>query len=236
MIAVMRRLPPILRYSLLLVALGIPKESFLFKQLHRSENARKHVDELMFLKEHLELESGCIFVDVGAYLGVYTTLASRKVGERGLVVATEPHPKSFSFLCFIVRLLRLKNVRPVGIAIYSKDTETDLYIGREPGLSSVMPGYDYGLGRVKIKALTLDSLLDKMSIDHVDVLKITAEGAELEVLRGMTRSIKTCGLLLVEMHGKPYMRKLKSEQIEHLLHQERFSIKKQRKYIVATKM
>jgi len=43
---------------------------------------------------HLNLGEGDVFVDVGAHIGKYTVQVAKMVGENGLVIALEPHPKT----------------------------------------------------------------------------------------------------------------------------------------------
>ena len=45
-----------------------------------------------------ELKAGDVFFDLGAYVGPYTLLASRLVGEGGRVVAFEPDPATRDLL------------------------------------------------------------------------------------------------------------------------------------------
>src|SRR3954466_8959249 len=47
-------------------------------------------EELDFLRGHTP--GGGVFVDVGANVGTYAMVMARHVGERGRVVAIEPHP------------------------------------------------------------------------------------------------------------------------------------------------
>lgn len=50
------------------------------------------------------LKPGCVFVDVGASIGVYTLVASRLVGMYGCVLAFEPESEAFTCLKKILLL------------------------------------------------------------------------------------------------------------------------------------
>jgi precorrin-6B methylase 2 len=43
-----------------------------------------------------KLKTGWTFVDVGAYVGFYTVLASKQVGKDGTVIAIEPRARAFN--------------------------------------------------------------------------------------------------------------------------------------------
>jgi len=214
--AVLRSLPRVVRW-LIFMEFGFKASPDLFREEQ--------------LKEQFKLEPGWVFVDVGASMGMYTVMASRQVRKTGLVVAIEPHPQSFDFLRFIVSLLRLKNVRVFNVALYSKDSIIDLYLGKEPPLSSVMS--DSGFGSMKVRAFALDSLMKVLGIECVNAVKIDVEGAEMEVLRGMEKSIKICKFITVELHGKD-----KATLVKCFLENEGFSTKrlgKNKKHILGVR-
>ncbi len=51
----------------------------------------------------------------------------------------------------------------------------------------------------KVQAKTLDSLLTEMNILNVDAIKLDVQGAELEVLKGAEKSIKSCKVIQMEV-------------------------------------
>ena len=57
------------------------------------------------------LRPGDTVYDVGGNLGVYTVLLAKVVGEKGMVVAFEPHHETYEQLLDNVRLNGLTNVR-----------------------------------------------------------------------------------------------------------------------------
>ncbi|MHA1664402.1 MAG: FkbM family methyltransferase [Candidatus Njordarchaeales archaeon] len=71
--------------------------------------------------EHLKLNKGDVFVDVGAHIGKYTVPVAKIVGENGLVIAVEPHPENYRTLVKNIRLNDLKNVLALNIAAWSEE-------------------------------------------------------------------------------------------------------------------
>ncbi|MFN4133678.1 MAG: FkbM family methyltransferase, partial [Candidatus Hadarchaeales archaeon] len=113
-----------------------------------TDTAKKNIEEVVQKNLLLFLREGDVFLDIGAYVGYYTLLASRKVGKSGVVIAVEPDKKNFKMLLFNTR--KLQNVIPVNAAVYSKNTLLSL-LG-EGATTSV------GLGEKNlVKAFTLDT-------------------------------------------------------------------------------
>jgi FkbM family methyltransferase len=130
------------------------------------------------------LSPGKIFIDVGANYGIYTLVASKLTGDSGRAIAFEPTMLSYSELLKNISLNNFKNVLAFRAAVSEKAGTGWLYYGTDPVSNSL--GRDPRLegGGEQVILETLDDVLRKTSIDHVDVIKIDAEGAEELVLRG----------------------------------------------------
>ena len=173
----------------------------------------KHEDEMI---ERFVPKLGDTVVDVGAHMGRYTIIGSKRVGPDGKVVAIEAHPGNFRLLNRNIKLNRLTNVVTINSAVYSKKKPLKLYLpDEEQGYTmhhSVMADYlstkykrDTGQEKyVQVEADTLDSLLQKAGIKSVNWIKIDVEGAELEVLKGACEALSGNKdiALLIEIHGK----------------------------------
>jgi len=128
------------------------------------------------------LHAGSTFVDVGANVGYFTLLAST-LGAR--VVAYEPTPSVFDRLKENVALNGFERADLVNAAVMDKPGTLSLHLsGDDPEANSLF-GDDPN--SVRVPAISLDDDLAARGIDHVDLLKIDAEGAEPYVLDGATR-------------------------------------------------
>jgi FkbM family methyltransferase len=81
--------------------------------------------------ERFTPKQGDIVVDIGAHIGHYTIIASKRVGTNGKVVAIEAHPSNFEMLNRNIKLNQLTNVIPLNYAAYSKETKIKLYVPDE---------------------------------------------------------------------------------------------------------
>ena len=133
------------------------------------------------------LKPGHTFIDVGANIGYYTLLAAGRVGPKGKVHAVECSQDTFAILSENVRRNSLKNVTLHAVAAAKERGELKLNVSAI-GLSWFNLHENWpkaeGSGTVAtVPAIPLDELISS----PVDVVKIDAEGADLEVLQGMTR-------------------------------------------------
>lgn len=115
-------------------------------------------------------------------------LVSEKVGPLRCVMPFEPSPRERRRLSSHVKLNNCTNVKIEPFALASEDGETTLFLadGREAAFNSLRPpAVSNPTRRINVRTMRLDHYLEKERIDHVDFIKIDAEGAELEILKGM---------------------------------------------------
>jgi len=145
-------------------------------------NPDYNLEELDFLRAHTP--SGGAFVDVGANVGTYALALARHVGERGKVIAIEPHPVTHARLKFNREASSATQVTLVAAAAGPADgellIETD---GDNLGASHIVSGQPAG-NALRVPALRLQRILHEAGVSQVDALKIDIEGFEDRVLTG----------------------------------------------------
>ena len=157
--------------------------------------------------EHFTPKQGDIVIDIGANIGRYTIISSKRVGTKGKVVAIEAHPGNFEILNRNIKLNQLTNIIPLNYAAYSKETKIKLYVPDEESGYTIYHTLMERTGKkfVEVNANTLDYLLQLNQIrqEEVNWIKIDVEGAELEVLKGATNVLSKSKdiSLLIEVHG-----------------------------------
>lgn len=129
------------------------------------------------------LGPGDVFVDGGANIGVFTLLASRRVGPEGQVYAFEPHPDFRLRLQEHLYLNRCNNVRVIPKGCWEEAGTFILeYYDYGSGMKIVSgkPPEEGGPRRMKAETVRIVDVVDR----PVKVLKLDVEGAELAALRG----------------------------------------------------
>ena len=193
----------------MLLKISVPKYDYKFYcRINREDLVfmTNHEDDII---EHFTPKQGDIVVDIGAHMGRYTIISSKRVGTNGKVVAIEAHPGNFEMLNRNIKLNQLTNVIPLNYAVYSKETKIKLYLPEEDSgytiyntIMSNRAGTEDKF--VEVNANTLDYLLQLKGITDVNWVKIDVEGAEFEVLKGAHNVLSNSKdiSLLIEVHGK----------------------------------
>jgi len=134
-----------------------------------------------------ELGPGDVFIDVGAHVGYFTLLASRRVGAGGTVLSIEPNPAALVQLEQNIERSHLQNVRVEHTACGASRDAVRLYLHTDSNssMASLSTANATGGGAVEVACTTLDHLCHQRGLARVDLVKIDVEGAELSVLRGM---------------------------------------------------
>ncbi len=131
------------------------------------------------------------FLDVGANIGVYAISAAARLGNRGKVVAIEPHPSVSLLLKRTAKENNLTNIEILQAAAWSSEGEVVLYehvFGGEPLGHSVVR--QVSGSSITVPAVTVDQVVDSEDLDELALVKIDVEGAELEIFRGMRRTLQ----------------------------------------------
>lgn len=141
-------------------------------------------EKLAEMEAHLR--RGGVFVDIGAQAGYHTLLASLLVGSPGAVYAFEPLPRNHEYLLKHLAINDIFNVQPVRAAV--SDQVGELRFDPGPGF---MAGHLSAEGAVTVQCVTLDGWLEAEERRVPTAIKIDVEGAELRVLRGAERTLRT---------------------------------------------
>ena len=150
------------------------------------------------------LEPGMVFLDVGAHLGLHTLAAARRVGKSGHVFSFEPTPSTHELLCRTLRLNGLDDRVTSRCAAAGREKAIrPLYVSTISGHNSLypLPGVET---TVAVEVVQLDNELPPGQ--RIDVAKIDVEGAEIDVLCGMSRIIaENPGILIVAEYGPSHL-------------------------------
>jgi len=139
-----------------------------------------------FMKDLVKLKLGDVFVDVGAHVGKYSFYAARQVGDSGLVIAIEPHPKNVENLKKGIRLNGFKNIKVVEKACSDRSGRAFLL---EYELSARHEITDKPT-KLMVEINTLDNILQSFSVNKVNMMKIDVNGHEYQVLEGARNTLK----------------------------------------------
>lgn len=142
---------------------------------------------------------GDCVIDLGAGLGEETVVYSMLVGEEGQVHALEANPKTHSGLRYMCEQNNFKRTIPHNLAIYKIDGEVTIEDDEENYLKNTIQTTS-SLSNHRVRAVTLDTLVNENKIAKIDFLKANVEGAEQYLIEGMRHSIKLVRNVCISCH------------------------------------
>lgn len=188
-------------------------------------------EELQWWRKLLqEIKENDTIADVGAYVGLFTILAAKRVSGTGKVFAFEPNPKSFALLKKHIELNKVTDkVQLFNLAIGNNNKPLTLIspvIECDPKSYVTVSAAQAGRNTFLVESRSLDELFESRK---VDILKVDTEGYEIAILEGARNLLKrNTGyprLIFVECH--PYMWNefgVNSEQLTGVLHEAGYKI------------
>lgn len=132
------------------------------------------------------LHRGGTFVDIGANSGYFSLLASKLVGDGGSVFSFEPFPDTFHRLERNIRLNEANNVILFRTALSSCDGKAKLHVSRSSDGLNSLKYIPLTKESVEVYVQKLDNVCNEKS---VDMIKIDAEGSELDIIQGATLTL-----------------------------------------------
>jgi FkbM family methyltransferase len=132
------------------------------------------------------VKPGDIFIDVGAHLGLHTLAAARAMHGKGRIIAFEPFEPTKRLLEKSVWINGFSDIVEIHqAAVFSHPGSQPLFLGVISGHHSLFPLQKptaESAAPVSVPLVTLDAVM--ASHPTANVVKIDAEGAELDVVEG----------------------------------------------------
>lgn len=153
---------------------------------------------------HRSLPTDGVFLDVGSHLGLYTLVAAHKMGPGGQVHAFEPGDKRRRLLELNVRENDLRGVTINSVAVGSHSGKATFMEGpaRNLGTSRVVEGAGAG---PSVTLVSLDQYCRERGVTRIDGMKIDVEGAEIEVLKGASETLRRTPPKFILFETEPSM-------------------------------
>jgi FkbM family methyltransferase len=160
------------------------------------------IGDLRFLWKYLK--PGMTFLDIGAYHGIYSIIAAKKLGRTGRVVAFEPSLRERDRMGLHLRYNQIETVtlEPYALATEEGKAQLNIIVEGYTTMNSLRPpATDSPVDKIIVDTTSLDAYLDRGRIASVDLLKIDVEGGEIATFRGAghllghTRPLIICEVL-----------------------------------------
>ena len=170
--------------------------------------SRYEPETIRWLESHLS--PGGVAVDAGSHVGYVAIVMARCVGAQGQVFAIEPAVENVLQIVANVRRNDLCNVEilPVALSDHAGAARFNLNESSDSFGFYDHPNTATTATRI-VPTVTLDDILNDIRPQRLDVIKVDVEGAELEVLAGMSQTIALHRdvKLLVEWFPAAYLKR-----------------------------
>jgi FkbM family methyltransferase len=155
-------------------------------------------------------------IDIGAYVGTHTLLASHLAGPSGQVFAFEPSPINFRYLAYHCRKNAPARAHPFQclvsdradarvpfLLLNSGDSSTNSMTFNQLESSSAISS---PTETIEVESVTLDGFCTERQLKP-SFIKIDVEGAEFQVLKGSERILREARPTIVVALHPPWMPK-----------------------------
>ncbi len=134
-----------------------------------------------FLKS---FKKGEVFFDIGAHVGYFSAIAAVINEGSGDIYAFEPRPMNARFFRRHMEVNNFQNIKLFEAAVGETDGEVCFDMGNGSATGHVADS-----GKIKVKQVSIDSLIGKGSLPVPSYIKIDVEGGEIGVLKGLKNVI-----------------------------------------------
>jgi FkbM family methyltransferase len=151
---------------------------------------------------------GAIVLDVGAHIGFHTLALARAAGPSGRVYAFEPWPANRATLARNLALNGIENVTVSDQALADRAGTATFTVPRGYptsmlGSLAIRPEGD--VTTLTVPTTTVDAFVAAQGLVRLDLVKIDAEGAEVQIIAGMRETLRALRpVVLMEVAPERY--------------------------------
>jgi FkbM family methyltransferase len=149
-----------------------------------------------------------VVFDLGANIGLYALQAARGL-EDGIVYSFEPNPSAYARLLRNIEANGVKNVRTFPCAVGAAPGRVRMRMGSRTNVGEVVRDGDEGGRQIEVEMVTLDSMVEKLGVTRIDLIKMDVEGHEDRVLMGGERAAAMADRIVMEYHGLELLSKVR---------------------------
>lgn len=136
----------------------------------------------------------CVIIDIGANYGFISLVFQKNIKKELKIIAFEPHPAICKAFNRSILENDITNIKLENMAVGDKDCEIELNLYGQT--SNILQNREYVIDKTMIPQINLDQYLSHNNI-LPNFIKIDVDGYELNVLMGLTETIRKCNPIFV---------------------------------------
>jgi FkbM family methyltransferase len=138
-----------------------------------------------------------IIVDCGANVGLATVYFKNQY-PNATIISVEPEQSNFDML--VKNTAPYKDIHRLRMGIWNKTTNLKIHDNGIGHWGFITEEVDYE-DKDTVKAISIDGIMEKYGLDHIDVLKIDIETSEKELFeKNFEKWLPKVKVLLIELH------------------------------------
>lgn len=154
-------------------------------------------DEVFVAREYdIDVADPTVILDAGAHIGLASVFFAERF-HSATVIAIEAEAANFDLLC--KNASSYPRIRPMHAGLWSRSTWLRIENPEAATWSFRVVESDRP---TDIRAVSIADVMQLHGVDHIDILKMDIEGAELEVLTHNAEWLSSVGNLLIELHDR----------------------------------
>lgn len=179
---------------------------------HTLESYQDRITKQFFNNEHIQIDEEDTVFEVGSYIGG-STIGVAEIATQ--VYAIEPSPRNFE--CLKHNVEELENVEVINTAAWNRTDTVEIRYGTAADDDSLLTPDKGDLQKTSnVPADTIANIANEMGVNHIDFLKVEAEGVEPEVIEGASgihidKIAVDCG---PERDGEPVTDEIKNQLLK----------------------
>ena len=151
-----------------------------------------------------EIHKGDVVIDIGANIGCYTIMFAKLVGDSGKVIAFEPDPTNYELLKKNIEINGFTNVILEQKALSDNPGKMMLSLNNENTAGHHLDfKNENSINSIEVDVLSLDDYFSYKNIE-INFIKMDVEGAESNVIKGMSNILKTSKNLKMIVEYNPF--------------------------------
>lgn len=154
-----------------------------------------------FLQEHCK--PGQDALDIGAHIGLFSVLMARRIGKGGRLYCFEPTKETREVLATILLLNGVQDIAFIRSEAVTAESGSATFFNSDDPASNTnsLLAHSEGTHRTSVATTTVDEFVDSHGLKPT-VIKIDAEGSELDIIKGARRTIlRQRPAIAMELHG-----------------------------------
>jgi FkbM family methyltransferase len=166
-----------------------------------------------YLKKHFKnlIKKGDFILDIGANIGFHTLYFAELTGVNGKVFSFEPIPINFDALQRNIELNQFPQIKPVNKALGNINMQMNVHINQDAQNPGAFNLFENGEKNTIIACIKGDDYLAENKISKINFIKVDVEGFELEVFKGLTKTIQNSKPIIIFEYDKNYQAKLNED-------------------------